>query len=243
MFYIITGTEIYLVCTLSCTGLFYREMICFIETYQHACTQNTHAPTVSYITLGKNHEAEACWLNYLMRCNKSWQDQLALESGFSSFYHYIEMWTIVERNVTLLCCSLGTQLCSSTLKSSTSMDCKAWWMMWKMLLMQRSRFLVLFLKFWKCFHLAGHRWNQIVVSTEILTAHTLAEQNSSTGEWSPEYSQSLTLPATKLLLCCTARHDILSSFSFHLLPRSIAGWLLLPPAVVAWVSFFKNRSN
>lgn len=100
MFYIITGTGIYLVCTLSCTDLFYRDMICFIETSQHACTQNTHAPTVSYITLGRNHEAEACWLNYLMRCNKSWQDQLALESGFSSFYHYIEMWTIVERNVT-----------------------------------------------------------------------------------------------------------------------------------------------
>lgn len=34
-----------------------------------------------------------------------------------------------------------------------------------------------------------------------------------------------TLPATKLLLCCTAHHDILSSFSFHFLPRGfLAGY-------------------
>lgn len=164
MFYIIAGIGICLICILSCTDLFYRDMICFIETYQHACTQNTHAPTVSNITLGKNHEAEECWLNYLMRCNKSWQDQLALESGFSSFYHYTEMWTIVERNVILLCCSFGTQLCSTVLKSSPPMECKAWWMLWKMLPMQRSLFLVLFLKFWNCFDLAGH-------SLEIPTAH------------------------------------------------------------------------
>lgn len=96
------------------------------------------------------------WLNYLMRCNKSWQDQLAQESGFSSFYHYVEMWTIVERNVTLLCCSFGTQLCSTVLKSSSCMECKAWWMLWKMLPVQSSLFLMLFLKFWKCFDLAGH---------------------------------------------------------------------------------------
>lgn len=183
MFYIVAGTGIYLICTLSCTDLFYRDMICFIETHQHACTQNTHAPTVSYITLGKNHEAEACWLNYLMRCNKSWQDQLALESGFSSFYHYIEMRTIVERNVTLLFLSVGTQLCSTALKSSTSMGCKAWWMLWKMLPIQSLFSWCFFPNSENVVISCGQHWDPC-------STH-LAEQGSNTGEWSPECIPSL----------------------------------------------------
>lgn len=184
----------------------------------------THMHPQSYITLGKHHEAEVCWLNYLMRCNKSWQDQLALESGFSSFYHYIEMWTIVERNVILLCCSSGTQLCSTVLESSPSMECKAWWMLWKVLLMQRSLLLVLFLKFWRCFDLAGHSW--FLRSLQ----HTLAEQSSSTGQWSPEYSQSVTLPVTK---------HTMTSFPFLISPSPQGHcWLIIATTSCSYFSIF-----
>lgn len=183
----------------------------------------THMHPVSYITLGKNHEAEACWLNYLMRCNKSWQDQLALESGFSSFYHYIETWTIVERNVTLLFLSFGTQLCSTVLKSSTSMECEAWWVLWKMLPMQRPLFLVLFLKFWKCVDLADHT---VVVSTEIPAARTgWAEQQ----HWGPCLPPSSSFAAQHTMTSFPLSHSTFSPGDF---------WLVIATTSCSYFSIF-----
>lgn len=199
----------------------------------------THMHPQSYITLGKHHEAEVCWLNYLMRCNKSWQDQLALESGFSSFYHYIEMWTIVERNVILLCCSSGTQLCSTVLESSPSMECKAWWMLWKMLPMQRCLLLVLFLKFWRCFDLAGHSCGQ---SWDPCSTHWLSRAAALGSD--PQNIPSLWLcrsPSSSIAVQHTMTSFPLSHSTFS--PGALLAHYCYHQLQLLQYIFFKNRSN